>query len=186
MKSLEALPSLVLNADFRPVSYHPLSLLGWQDTIRLVYQDKVNVVATYDRVVRSPSLEMDLPSVISVKEYVNHDKLKVAFNRFNVFLRDIFTCQYCGDPKSSSELTFDHVVPRSKGGETKWDNIVAACADCNTKKNNHLPSEIGMKPLKTPRKPTPWELKEAGRKFPPKYLHESWLDYLYWDTELRS
>jgi len=177
-------PALILNADFQPISYYPLSLLGWQESVRLVYQDKVSVLAEYDEVVRSPSREMRLPSVVAVRDYIDQNKIKVAFSRFNVFLRDIFTCQYCGEPTPSDELTFDHVIPKSKGGGTSWENIVAACVDCNTKKRNYMPDEIGMKPIVEPVKPTQWDLKRAGIKFPPKYLHESWLDYLYWDGEL--
>ena len=92
----EACPALVLNADFRPLSYFPLSLWSWQDAIKAVFLDRVSVVAEYDRPIRSPSLTMKLPSVIALKEYVPADR-RPAFTRFNVFLRDSFTCQYCGD-----------------------------------------------------------------------------------------
>ena len=100
-------PALVLNADFRPLSYYPLSIWPWEEAIKAVYQDRVDVVSTYDKVVRSPSMEMVLPSVIALKNYVDQDR-QPAFTRFNVFLRDGFTCQYCS---ASAELTFDHVVP---------------------------------------------------------------------------
>ena len=120
----EACPALVLNADFRPLSYYPLSLWSWQDTVKAVFLDRVNIVSEYEREVKSPSFVMRLPSVVSLKNYVKPARYP-AFTRFNVFLRDKFSCQYCGDPK---ELTFDHVVPRSKGGMTRWDNVVTACA----------------------------------------------------------
>ena len=115
-------PALVLNADFRPLSYYPLSLWPWEEAVKAVYQDRVDVVSLYDKVVRSPSMEMQLPSVIALKNYVDQDR-SPAFTRFNVFLRDGFACQYCGE---STELTFDHVIPRSHGGRTTWENIVAA------------------------------------------------------------
>jgi len=86
-------PALVLNADFRPLSYFPLSLFSWQDAIKAVVTDRVNVISEYDTVVRSPSFELRLPSVISLKEYVPRLR-KPAFTRFNVFLRDRFACQY--------------------------------------------------------------------------------------------
>jgi 5-methylcytosine-specific restriction endonuclease McrA len=89
-------PALVLNADFRPLSYYPLSLWGWQDTVKAVFLDRVNIVSEYERLVHSPSFEMKLPSVVSLKTYVR-PALYPAFTRFNVFLRDKFTCQYCGD-----------------------------------------------------------------------------------------
>ena len=87
-------PALVLNADFRPLSYFPLSLWPWQEAVKAVFLERVNIVSEYDRVVRSPSLEMRLPSVIALKEYVHLDR-RPAFTRFNVFLRDSFECQYC-------------------------------------------------------------------------------------------
>ena len=120
-------PALVLNADYRPLSYYPLSLWGWQDTVKAVFLDRVNIVSEYDRSVRSPTCEMKLPSVVSLKTYIR-PALYPAFTRFNVFLRDRFVCQYCGD---KDDLTFDHLVPRSRGGLTRWDNVVAACAPCN-------------------------------------------------------
>lgn len=175
-----AFPALVLNADFRPLSYYPLSLWSWQDTIKAVFLDRVNIVSEYERVVRSPSFEVRLPSVVSLKAYVK-PALYPAFTRFNVFLRDKFTCQYCGTKK---ELTFDHLIPRSLGGLTRWDNVVTACSPCNLAKGGHLPERIGMKPMQWPYRPTVFELHRNGRLFPPNYLHESWLDYLYWDTEL--
>ena len=108
----EAFPALVLNADFRPLSYYPLSLWSWQETVKAVFLDRVNIVSEYDRFVRSPTFEMRLPSVVSLKTYVK-PALYPAFTRFNVFLRDRFTCQYCG---AKDDLTFDHLIPRSRGG----------------------------------------------------------------------
>jgi 5-methylcytosine-specific restriction endonuclease McrA len=92
---LDSCPALVLNADFRPLSYFPLSLWSWQDAVKAVFLDRVNIIDHYDAIVRSPSFEMRLPSVIALKEYV-HAARNPAFTRFNVFLRDRFTCQYWG------------------------------------------------------------------------------------------
>lgn len=178
-------PALVLNADFRPLSYFPLSLWPWQDTVKAVFLDRVNIVAEYDRVVRSPSFEMTLPSVISLKEYVTASR-RPAFTRFNVFLRDRFICQYCGDRFPAEDLTFDHVIPRSRGGRTCWENIVTACQGCNLTKGNRLPSDCGMEPLTSPEQPESYKLQEHGRAFPPNFLHQSWSDFLYWDSELES
>ena len=176
----EAFPALVLNADFRPLSYYPLSLWSWQEAVKAVFLDRVNIVSEYDRFVRSPTLEIRLPSVVSLKTFVK-PALHPAFTRFNVFLRDRFSCQYCG---AREDLTFDHVIPRSRGGMTRWDNVVTACAPCNLRKGNAMPSDAGMHPTLPPTRPTVFELHRNGRQFPPNYLHESWLDYLYWDTEL--
>jgi 5-methylcytosine-specific restriction endonuclease McrA len=175
-------PALVLNADFRPLSYYPLSLWPWQEAIKAVFLDRVDVVSCYEQVVRSPSFEMQLPSVVSLKHYVAQDRTP-AFTRFNLFLRDSFSCQYCG---SGEDLTFDHVTPRSRGGRTTWRNIVTACAPCNLRKGGRTPREAQMAPFRPPEQPSMYELQDLGRKFPPHHLHESWLDYLYWDIELEA
>ncbi|PLX38325.1 MAG: HNH endonuclease [Hyphomicrobiales bacterium] len=173
-------PALVLNADYRPLSYYPLSLWSWQDTIKAVFLDRVNIVSEYDVAVRSPKFEMRLPSVVSLKTFIRPAR-NPAFTRFNVFLRDRFECQYCG---SQDDLTFDHVVPRSRGGQTTWDNVVAACAPCNLKKGNKSCRHADMWPRQAPFRPTLHDLHINGRRFPPNYLHDSWVDFLYWDTEL--
>ena len=111
--SLDNCPALVLNADYRPLSYYPLSLWSWQDSIKSVFLDRVSIVNYYDRIVHSPSFSMKLPSVIALKSYIR-PLSNPNFTRFNVFLRDKFSCQYCGSKK---ELTFDHLLPRSKGGK---------------------------------------------------------------------
>ena len=175
-------PALVLNADFRPLSYYPLSTWNWQDVVKAVFLERVDVVALYDHVVRSPSFEMRLPSVIALREFVRQDR-PPAFTRFNVFLRDGFQCVYCG---SREDLTCDHVIPRSRGGRTSWTNIVAACSSCNLKKGGRLPKEAQMFPVKTPTRPSNFALQQMGRRFPPHHLHETWMDYLYWDVELDS
>ena len=178
--SPESCPALVLNADFRPLSYYPLSLWSWQDAIKAVCLDRVHIVSSYDRIVKSPSFEMFIPSVVSLKDYVRQAR-HPAFTRFNVFLRDRFQCQYCG---CKDDLTFDHVIPRSKGGRTTWENVVTACAPCNLRKSDRLPKEIKMWPLQSPFQPSVHDLHNNGRAFPPNHLHDSWLDYLYWDIEL--
>jgi len=93
---MQAHPALVLNADFRPLSYFPLSLMSWQDAVSAVVKDTVAVVAHYDKWVRSPSRSIQLPSVVALRSYLPM-RTRVAFTRFNVFLRDRFRCQYCAD-----------------------------------------------------------------------------------------
>ena len=115
---LEKCPALVLNADFRPLSYYPLSIWCWQDAVKSVFLDRVSIVSNYKRKIRSPSFEMNLPSVIALKSFIQPSK-NPNFTRFNVFLRDKFSCQYCGDKK---DLTFDHLLPKSRGGLTDWNN----------------------------------------------------------------
>ena len=185
MDAVRFAPALALNADFRPLNYFPLSLWSWQDTVKAVWSGRVTIISEYDQQISSPSLKMNLPSVIALKEYVPQTR-DPAFTRFNVFLRDRFCCQYCGGNFVASELTFDHVIPKSRGGRTSWNNVVAACGPCNLKKSNKMPSQSGMRVLTKPTAPNIWQLQENGRAFPPNYLHISWCDYLYWDTELQQ
>jgi len=184
-RTFESFPALVLNADFRPLSYFPLSLWSWQEAVKAVFLERVNVVSEYDQTARSPSWEISLPSVISLKDYVPMTR-RPAFTRFNVFLRDRFSCQYCGTGKHTEDLTFDHVVPRSRGGRTAWENVVAACAPCNLRKGHRLSRESGIFPVRAPQEPSNFELQENGRAFPPNHLHQSWRDFLYWDAELET
>jgi len=175
-------PALVLNADYRPLSYYPLSLWCWQDAVKAAFMDRVDIVAEYDEYVHSPSTRIRIPSVVVLKDYLKPQK-RVAFTRFNLFLRDGFLCQYCG---SKGDLTFDHVVPRASGGVTSWENVVAACSRCNLKKGAKSLRRAGMSLRRAPRQPSSEELRNSGRQFPPNYLHDSWMDFLYWDSELES
>jgi 5-methylcytosine-specific restriction endonuclease McrA len=181
-RSLSDCPALVLNADYTPLSYYPLSLWPWQTAIKAVVLERVDIVSTYERAVHSPNWTMQIPSVIALRQYVKPSEFP-AFTRFNVFLRDRFSCQYCGSP---AHLTFDHVVPRRLGGRTSWENILTACAPCNMKKGGRTPQQAKMPPLIPPIRPTSWQLQERGRAFPPNHLHETWRDWLYWDVELEA
>ena len=150
-------------------------LIGSRHDIYAIPEDyTVHQAARYlrDREVRAVSFSMRLPSVISLKEYVPAER-RPAFTRFNVFLRDRFCCQYCG---SRDDLTFDHLLPRSRGGQTTWINVVAACSPCNLLKGGYLPQQINMFPAQKPVRPSVAQLHRNGRFFPPNYLHESWLD----------
>ena len=180
--SLEKCPALVLNADYRPLSYYPLSLWSWQDSVKSVFLDKVTIVSNYKRVIRSPSFNMKLPSVIALKSFIKPQP-SPSFTRFNVFLRDRFSCQYCG---SGEELTFDHLLPRSKGGQTNWDNVVTACSTCNVKKGGRLLKYSDMILNQEPFQPSTGDLHKNGKNFPPNFLHKRWMDYLYWDVELEA
>ena len=178
--SLEKCPALVLNADYRPLSYYPLSLWCWKDSIKSVFLDRVTIVSNYDWIIKSPSFSMRLPSVIALKNYISSQS-NPNFTRFNVFLRDKFSCQYCGN---KNELTFDHLLPRSRGGKTDWDNVVTSCSGCNVQKGGRLLKSSGMILQQKPYQPTTEDLHKNGKNFPPNFLHESWIDYLYWDVEL--
>lgn len=180
--TLKQFPALVLNADYRPLCYYPLSLWPWQEAVKAAWLDRVQIVAEYDAVVRSQSLAIRIPSVVVLRDYVRPQK-SVAFTRFNLFLRDGFCCQYCG---ATGDLTFDHVVPRAQGGVTSWENVVAACAPCNLHKGSRSLRASGLTLSRPPRRPSAEDLRNMGRRFPPNHLHESWLDFLYWDAELEA
>ena len=178
----EQCPALVLNADYTPLSYYPLSLWPWQTAVKAVFLDRVDIVDTYQRESHSPTRTMKIPSVIALRQYVKPSEYP-AFTRFNLFLRDRFQCQYCGSHK---DLTFDHVVPRRLNGRTTWENVTTACSPCNLKKGGRTPKQAHMHLHETPYRPTSWQLQDHGRRFPPNYLHTSWVDWLYWDVELQA
>ena len=177
---------LILNADFQPLSLLPLSTLTWKQACLMKLAHKIIVMEEHDFLIRSPSLAMHSPSVARLSKYVKPN-FKVKFNRTNVYIRDHFNCQYCHKTNLKyTELTLDHVVPRSKGGIMCWTNAVAACKSCNLKKGKRLLQSVEMNLVKLPSKPTTIELQNNGKNFPPNYLHKSWHDYLYWDTELEN
>ena len=155
--------------------YFPHKVIGWQDAITLVYLDKVDVVANYDDVVRSPSTTMMLPAVIRLKRRMAAVKRGVKFSRFNVYLRDDFTCAYCRTRLPMSKLTFDHVLPRSRGGRTAWTNILTACYPCNAKKANRTPEEARMRAHKPPFRPASLPL--AAPLFDPSTAPVEWRDF---------
>jgi len=109
------------NTCVQPMSYLPLSVCHWQEAIKSVFSGKVTVVDVYEGVsVRAANLEIPLPSVIALNEFVPHNSHRPAFTRRNVFLRDEYTCQYCSDQFHARDLSIDHVVPRSMGGHLNW------------------------------------------------------------------
>ncbi|MBV6508763.1 MAG: hypothetical protein JJLCMIEE_01829 [Acidimicrobiales bacterium] len=137
--------ALVLNA-----SQEPLSVVPTRRALLLVLADKADVLHHNGEVVRSERLTIHMPSVVRLRYYVRVPfRRGAALNRRTVFLRDRHTCQYCG----STAESIDHVVPRSRGGSHSWDNVVAACRRCNTRKRDRLLVEAGMRLHRTPREP---------------------------------
>lgn len=188
LNHLERYRALVLNADYNPFSVIPLSIIGWREAIVGVITGKYDVVEEYEDVaIRSPSMSFPVPSVVVVKKYQKPEQT-LPFSKKNIFLRDDYTCQYCGGPFSGSELTFDHVIPRSKGGGTDWYNIVSACDDCNRKKGNKEDwiSPLGKKgPLLKPYKPSYFDL--AGKMKKRKLIipeDSNWEQYISWEGPL--
>ena len=182
---LGSLRTLVLNADMQPLSWGPLSVWPWQDAIVAVLQDRVSAICHYEVEVRSATQAFQVPSVVALKRY--HRRKHVAFTRYHVFLRDGFRCQYCGNRLDTKELTFDHVVPRSKGGTTCWTNVVTCCQRDNLFKGNKSLKASGLRLLRAPYEPTPHQIDQCAKAHAAKdELHETWLDYLYWDTPLEQ
>lgn len=180
-------PALVLNADYRPLSYFPLSTIPWQEALRAVISDRVDSVAEYDFTVRSPSIEMRLPSVIALREYQPLTRTP-ALTRFNIWLRDKARCCYCLILLTESEFTFDHILPKSKGGVTSWTNIATCCTTCNLAKGNKLLANCGLKLQQKPYVPTQADLNSSGIGLGKKQktFHNTWIDFMYWDSELLS
>jgi 5-methylcytosine-specific restriction endonuclease McrA len=174
--------TLILNADGLPLSVVPLSTLAWQESIKLMFMERVDVMAYYDDwEVHSPSHTMRVPSVLMLHDYVNVNR-NIKFSRANVLIRDDFTCQYCqvNFEDQQGVLTLDHVNPRFNGGKTNWENIVAACSPCNLRKAHFTT----MKPTRMPQRPTYHQLMGKKMQNPIVVPHQSWADYLTWAPEL--
>mgnify|MGYP001453289784 CR=1 FL=1 len=125
---------LLLNGNGKPISYFPLSVVDWKTAIKLVVTRNVIIVREHpDWFVHSPSMKLKVPSIIMLRKYYKYTN-HVKFSRSNVFLRDMFTCQYCKEVFQRKELTIDHIIPKSKGGGSSWENVVTACKDCNIAK----------------------------------------------------
>lgn len=153
----------------------PHKIISWQDAITMMYLDKVEVLEAYDEEIISPSVSIRMPAVVRLKRAVGSVKRGVKFSRTNVFTRDGYRCQYCGEKKRSDELNYDHVVPRVQGGKTVWDNIVTACYPCNNRKRNRTPEQAGMALLSKPVKPR--TLPIAPVLIDTKRMPEAWSMY---------
>lgn len=176
--------TLVLNA-----SYEPLARVPWQRALTLLFSGKVEVVEEYeDKTIRSVTFELRMPSVVRFLRYLKRHKPVIRFSRENVYARDGGTCQYCRKRVSRAEATYDHVLPRSKGGRTGWDNIVISCLKCNQRKGGRTPAEARMDLKTLPGKPT--RLPDGLRitlRFEKGMPHswQNWLrDMTYWHGAL--
>mgnify|MGYP003654010108 FL=1 len=169
--------TLLLNADGNPLSVAPLSTLTWQESIKLVWLDRINVLEWHqDWQVHSPNHTMTVPSVIMVRDFVKY-RTNTSFNRSNVYLRDNYICQYCKQMFSYKDLTLDHVVPKSKGGKLTWENTVTACRKCNNQKGNHT----HIKPYRVPKQPDFLQLVNGVNTT--HIDHEIWFKYINKKTE---
>lgn len=173
--------TLVLNA-----TYEPIKVVDWRRAMILWAKGVVEVVAEHDVEKRSVSFVFKVPSVVRLLRYVRArvNREHVPFTRANIYRRDDYSCAYCGETFPSEDLTFDHVIPASRGGTKDWTNIVTACLECNREKDNRTPEEAGMTLRQVPVKPKPspiFRVTLSLRKTP-----ESWRQWLYWNVELES
>lgn len=165
---------LILNTDASPVSVLPLSVVCWEEAIRYLVSDKATVLEWYDDwVVRSERWETRVPAILMLKEF-QKKKNAVRFSKQNVFLRDNYTCQYCGCAVTAKTATLDHVVPVSHGGQTTWENSTTACAPCNSSKGNNK----RILPKIRPYKPNYFQLAERRKSMSWDYQHPSWEYYI--------
>ncbi|RQV97353.1 MAG: HNH endonuclease [Calditrichaeota bacterium] len=154
-------------------NYEPFTICTAQKAIILLYLNKVDLVERYPIVIHSVSGEMPYPSVIRLNRYVNKPYRSVLLSRKNIMKRDKHICQYCG--QNSQPMTIDHVIPKSQGGGDNWENLVTACLNCNNKKGNQTPEQVGMKLLKRPEKPSHLFFLQSLIGKP----DESWKPYLF-------
>lgn len=180
--------TLILNADGTPLSMVPLSVIPWQDALRQMYLDKVKILKSYDNwKVRSQYLEINVPSIAIMTKQVKWNK-SLKYSRNNVYLRDDFTCQLqttwrCKEARGKvnlTELTLDHVVPRSLGGKTSWVNVCTSCKTCNSDKG----SDHRIVPKKMPHKPTYYEILAKRKTLPIHLREEEWKFYIDWPDHL--
>lgn len=202
MDSLLDHPVLVLNRLWQAVNTCTVRrafALLYQGHAQVVSHDPIDRFATHDfsswsdlsrnrpeedEMIRGSSIRVRIPRVIVLVLFDRLPKKEIKFTRHNVYERDRFTCQYCGEKHEPQDLNLDHVIPRDKGGLTTWENVVCSCIPCNTRKANRLPHQAGMKLIRTPRKPKwrPFVHLTPGCSF-----HESWkhfVDVAYWNVEL--
>ena len=159
-------------------AYQPVDRIAWQRAITLWAADKVEVLEAYDdRVIRSVSLAIKMPSVVRFVYQIRTKRTGVKFSRENVYARDKGRCQYCQRKVTRYEATYDHVVPRRLGGQTRWDNIVIACLPCNQLKGGRTPEEAGLKLLAQPARPK--SLPPTMRFTLPRGVPDTWKQYLY-------
>jgi 5-methylcytosine-specific restriction endonuclease McrA len=154
----------------------PHEVIPWQRAVVLTILGKVEVVAEYDEVIRSPSVEIRTPAVVRLTRSVLPRKRLIRFSRTNVYTRDGFRCQYCGEQKLASQLNYDHVLPRVRGGKTEWTNIVTCCYACNDKKGARTPDEAKMRLLRKPQKPT-WLPALASLDVDVRQVPEPWVAF---------
>lgn len=173
------------------LSYQPLHRISVQRAITLFFLGKVEIVEEYaDREMRSVTLSIKWPSVVRYLRAMRGKRKAIKFSRENVFMRDKGKCQYCARKITRAEFTYDHVLPRSRGGKTEWTNVVCSCVSCNQKKSHRTPEEAKMRLLSVPERPK--KLPDAvnitltWRPGDPDTWKQWLASVAYWHTELEE
>jgi len=167
-------------------SCEPISVIGAERAIRLIFLGKVMVVEESATTWHSISIAIRVPSIVRMVNYVKSLTGKrnvVKLTRKNIMLRDKYTCQYCGGKHAPSELNIDHIIPRAIGGKSEWENLITSCIKCNSKKDCRTPKQAGMNLLKVPKKPD-FFVFTLHRKY--SEIPKDWLSYMYWDVALEN
>lgn len=171
---------LVLNSDFQPLTFIPLSTTKWEEAIKMVLMNDATILEYIDNVyIRSEKIRIHFPTVIILNKFIKY-KQKVKLTRTNIFIRDLYTCCFCNKYMffERENLTVDHIIPRSKGGKSCWENLVSSCKDCNTIKGDMI-----IIPRKIPKEPSYSELVYKRKNLPVFIDHESWRKYLIYSWE---
>src|SRR5262249_53688947 len=170
--SMDTAQTLLLNQGFEPIK-----VISWQRAITLLFLGKVEVLEEYGRDIRGATIVLKVPAVVRLLRAFRRHARPVKFSRVNIYARDNYKCQYCAKKAPISELTYDHVVPRSQGGQTEWTNIVTCCYLCNRKKGGRTPNEAGMKLLVPPTQPN-W-VPAVAIRVSLRSVPDAWQGYLY-------
>jgi 5-methylcytosine-specific restriction endonuclease McrA len=170
MSSVMTMPVLVLNA-----SYEPVNITRARRAVVMLIKGVAVLEETHDRFVH---IGLQLPCVIRLRQYRRLPSRVQTLSRKNILIRDGHVCQYCGEKFLSSELELEHVIPRAQGGLSTWENLVAACRDCNSRKAYRTPMEAGMKLLRQPRRVTIYTSRALMRQT--GVDEEKWRKYLYY------
>jgi len=174
-------PCLVLNLDYTPITIIDWKTsINWKFRVQKHHNPVIDIVQHYnDDYIQGPNYAYEIPCVIKVNKFIKAHKQLVKFSRKNLFLRDNYTCQYCGEMCPINKLTYDHVIPKSKWSSkyspTSWENIVTACYMCNRKKGDRTPQQANMKLLLEPNRPKfnlkylPWYQVLANIEYIPEW-----------------
>ena len=172
--SRQNLRTLVLNQ-----GYEPIRVVNWQRAVTMIWLEKATVLTEYNDAVHSRDLTWQVPAVIWLRSKAKRFVPDVKLTRHYVYARDSWCCQYCGEQFSASVLTFDHVVPRARGGKTSWNNVVTCCTPCNQRKSDQTLKSSKMTLLRKPRKPR-WMPALLVKSLSDHTMPSLWHDYVGW------